>query len=566
MSVRGCALAAFGGLLLAMAGCGESPRLPPPPDLVLLGAELHGATPAGSDAFAVTAGRFSAIGDSAEIRALAGPDTEIVEAGGAAVLPGLIDGHVHIEGAFNLVRGVDLTGIADKRDWLARIAARAAELPEGAWLLGGRWDHSLSDGVLPTRAMLDSVVADRPVALADIDGHSLWLNSRALDIAGIAAASPVPPGGEIVLDPEDGTPTGILKEGAMRLVAPFLPDDADPEARRALLSETVAHMNSLGLTGAHNLTSLDRLDDWLALLEAGELNLRIWSGVGDFAPERAVAFKQRRRDLAEIAAPHEEERGPLLRLGYIKLFADGVLSTRTAALLEPYADRPDLRGTPFHEADELGALVNAAHEAGFPVAVHAIGDRAVRMVLDAFEASPIRPVLPDRVEHVELIDATDLSRFSARSITASMQPHHAVTTFHNYLEDRVGTARSELAYAWKSIADVDRDLIFGSDWPTAPLAPLAWLAAATERVSALGRGDGPWHGEQRLAFREALRAITLAPARAAGQEHAIGSIEVGKWADFVLLDRALGETPEDGIGDATIRATRLAGKEVWRAP
>jgi predicted amidohydrolase YtcJ len=554
------------GVLAAM-GCTTPPA--DPADLVVLSADVRTvdpATPRG-EALAVRDGRFVAVGSNREIRRLVGPDTEVIDAGGRAVLPGFIDGHTHLEGAFSLIQGVDLTGLAELDVWLERIATRHRELEPGVWLVGGRWDHSLIGGEFPTRAHLDAVAPDRPVALTDIDGHASWVNSLALERAGITADTPVPPGGAILLDPETGEPNGILLEGARARIADAMARDAppttlDPGVPHPDLPGTLALMSSRGVTGAFNMADPRRLDAYLTLLGEGELPVRIWFGASPGSPADVERFGERRDRLREEVAGTgaEARQGPMLELGFMKLMVDGVLSTHTALLLEPYADRPETRGEPFQSMEAFTALVAAARGAGFPVATHAIGDGAVRMVLDGYAAAGPPGPLPDRVEHMELVHPDDLPRFAGQGVVVSMQPHHAVTTFRNYLEERVGPGREEYAYAWKAALEAGAPLVLGSDWPTAPLPPLRQLWAATRRTSVLEPGSGPWHPEQALTFDEALRGYTLAPAEAAGWGEVLGSITPGKWADFVILEGGVDDL--EALRDMEVRATVLAGRVV----
>lgn len=533
-------------------------------DLIIVNADIRTADPQTSraQALAVTDGRFSAVGAAADIEALAGPDTQRIDAGGASIIPGLIDGHVHLTSGLDLVRGVNLYGVADKAEWLRMIADLDRKLPEGAWLLGGRWDNSLSGDPLPTKEELDAVVPDRPVLLRDVDGHSAWANSKALELAGIDASTQSPPDGVIVKDPETGEPTGILKEGASALVtgsqAYRTGAAMDDGERRDALADTLRYANSLGLTGAHDMSGLATFDDYVALYEDGRLPLRIWYGL--FASDDDIAR------IGEIAERRglREDNGPRLDLGYIKTMIDGVLSTYTAVLYEPYADKPGETGLPMMDQETLNTIVAKANGAGFPVAIHAIGDKAVAMSLDAFAASPDKPSLPNRIEHIEMIAEEDLQRFAAEGVLASMHPHHAVTTFHNYLTDRIGAEREDYAYAWNALAGAGATLVFGSDWPTAPLSPFEQLWSATFRISALGKNPDPWKPENAVSFDAALFAYTQAPADAAGWGAEVGSIAQGKWADFVILDAPLGDPVTQDLKTMTVRATYLAGEPVYQ--
>ena len=548
------------------AACGGPPE-GDPADLVARGGVIHtsDAERPVAEAFAVQGGRFVFVGDSSGIESWIGEATEVIELDGRAAIPGLIDGHLHLESGLSLVRGVDLTGIADRDEWTRRIAARAAELGPGAWIVGGRWDHTLSGGEFPSVEDLDPVTPDNPVALSDIDGHTTWVNSLALEIAGVGAATPDPPGGRI-LRYASGEPTGILLETAGGLVRDHVPPLSGDEEREAM-RQTFATAARLGLTGVHTMAGLDRVPEYVEFATAGQLPLRVWYGVvgaADQTRELAAVRDDARSALATLTA----ERGPRFEVGYAKLMADGVLSARTAALLAPYTDAPDESGFMVTEFQDLADSVTRIHAAGFPVAIHAIGDRAVRSSLDAFETAAGRippPKLADRIEHIEVLDPEDAPRFEQIGVLASFNPHHCITGIDIYNTDRLGEGRAAWSFAWGAARDAGATLVFGSDWATAPLDPLRQLYAATVREKPSGGPPGGWHPEQRVSWREALTAYTLAPAAASGWEDEIGSIEVGKWADFVVLSGPVPDPPDRSILDLRVVSTWLGGVATHRA-
>ena len=557
---------AWSAALLLAAACGGAPE-GAPADLVVRGGAIH-TSDAGNpsaEALAVRDGRFVFVGDSRNAGRWIGEATEVIELGGRAVVPGLIDGHVHLESGLSLVRGVDLTGIADRAEWARRIAARAAELGPGAWIVGGRWDHTLSGGAFPSVEDLDPVTPENPVLLSDIDGHTAWANSLALEIAGVDAATPDPPGGRI-LRYASGDPTGILLETAGGLVADHVPP-LSAEEEREIMRQTFQNAARLGLTGVHTMAGPERIPEYVAFAADGGLPLRVWygaSGSADRVEELAAARDEARSALAAVTAA----RGPAFEVGYAKLVADGVLSARTAALLAPYADAPDDSGFMVTEYEDLAASVTRFHEAGIPVAIHAIGDRAVRASLDAFEAAAERgprPEVADRIEHIEVLDPEDAPRFRELGVLASFNPHHCITGIDVYNTDRLGEARAAWSFAWAAARDAGATLVFGSDWATAPLDPLRQLYAATVREKPSGGPPGGWHPEQRVSWREALTAYTLAPAAASGWDDEIGSIEVGKWADFVVLSGAVPDPPDRSLLDLRVDSTWLGGAPTYRA-
>jgi hypothetical protein len=267
-----------------------------------------------------------------------------------------------------------------------------------------------------------------------------------------------------------------------------------------------------------------------------------------------------------VQASDKAARGPMLAPGYVKFWIDGVLSSRTAVMLEPYSDEPGERGLPTMVESEVLRLVRAANAANFPVAIHAIGDGAVRTSLNVFAQAGVVMPLQNRIEHIEVLHADDLDRFANENVIASVNPHHAVTTFNNYLTERIGEAREDLAYPYGRLSASQADLVLGSDWPTAPLAPLTQIWAATFRESALGLGEGPWHPENALTLDQALYAYTQAGADAAGWGDEVGSISVGKWADFVILNGVI-ETPVQAeIQEMNVRSTYVAGARVFELP
>jgi len=534
-----------------------------PADLVVVNADVRtvDAQRPMAQAFAVAGGRFVAIGRNEDIEVFAGPATRRVDAAGATIVPGFIDGHTHLASGGDLISGVDLFDIPDKATWLARVADRVAELAPGEWVLGGRWDYTLREGEYPTRWDLDAVAPDNPVALRDIDGHSVWVNSTALELAGITANREVPAGGEIALDLQTGTPTGILKESAMSLLQDAAGYRAAREAAREALPQTLDYASSLGITGIHEMGGLDVLARYRALAAAGGLPLRVWygvTGVRDQATADAVLARR------ETDGWVSRESGPLLAVGYLKHSIDGVLSTHTAALVEPYTDLPEVTGTPFHSQRELDALVRLGSERGLPTAIHAIGDQGVRMALQAFETAG-GTGLSHRIEHIELVRPADVARFRALGVMASMQPNHGAGVIGKYITERVG-ARDVDAYVWRDFVRAGVPLIFGSDWPTAPLAPLGQIADAVYRESPYGLHEGPWYPDQALSFDEALHAYTRGAADATDWGAEIGAIAPGRWADFVVLDGPLATIPGPELRLRKVAATYLAGRQVYPPP
>ena len=542
-------------------------------DLIVINGDVYTVDPDAPrvQAFAVEGGKFTAVGSNVEIRALADSDTRVIDASGNSVTPGFIDGHSHVSGNSPAVAGVDISYIADKDEWLQLIAEADERMPAGEWMTGGYWDHTLSDGEYPTREMLDGIVPDRPILLNHIDGHYSWANSLALEMAGVTAETEVPAGGEIVIDAASGEATGILLEGAQGLVRRIIPERSN-EQRREGLAAMEKYANSFGITGLHQMGGLD---DYLYIVENGDPTLRIWygergprgtSGTINDAVEDIQSLKARTSARVE-ATGKEKDIGPLLNVGFVKLMNDGVLSAHTAVLMDGYTDREGWRGEYITDPQDLALQVEALTAAGLPVAIHSIGDAAVHASLDAFEAARDNAVpFPNRIEHIELVHPDDVVRFKELGVVASMQPNHGTNSIA-YVPERVGASRENRAYVWKSMLRAGVPLVFGADYATSPLNALIQMGDAMFRVSPFGFNDGkPWHPEQSVSFEEALHAYTQAGANLTPWRDEIGSIAVGKWADFVILDGKVPVPVNDTFGQLAVEATYFAGREVYAKP
>ena len=570
LALRVCACV----LALLVSACSEQPDAvdeAPGPDLIVINADVRtvDSTMPNAEAFAVSEGKFIAVGSSGEIQELARDNTEVIDASDVTVIPGLIDGHTHLVGGSGLAVGVDLSKIQNKNEWLRIVRDKAQSLPEGSWILGGAWDHNLSDGILPTKEMLDNVAPENPVLLRDIDGHTSWANSLAIELAGITVDSPVPPGGKIMVDNESGEPSGIFKEGAAGLFR-GAPGMAEATDTRAGIKAAVTLANSFGITAVHDMSG--NFDAFLSVLDDGDLTVRVWQGTrppragdgsaSDVYAEMAAEREQIRQHVA--GNPHTESMGTLFDIGYTKLIVDGVLSTYTALMKAPFSDVPDAVAEPRVSREQLNAMIAAAHDNGFPVAVHAIGDEGVSWVLDGFTESPTPPgVLGDRIEHIEVVTPDDVGRFESLGITASMQPHHATCCVGNYVIDRIGRDRLPNAYVWRQMLDSNVELVLGSDWPTSPFNPLIQMADTIHRETKIDGVIRPWDVGNSLTFEEALYGYTQAGANMTSWSDEIGSITVGKWADFVILDERLPPDIDRSLENRQVTATYLAGKRVY---
>ena len=475
---------------------------------------------------AIGGGRILAVGEpDDDLDDWNGPATRVIELAGAAVVPGFVDAHMHF-GHFALARQqVDLDAALTLEDGLALVRAEAHRPAAGSWLQGRGWDRNRW-GRLPTRADLDAVAGGRAVALSSHDGHALWLSSAALAAAGITRETADPVGGVIEREPT-GEPSGVLFENALDLVRAQIPEPSQRELQDAIRS-ALRVAAAAGLTGIHNFEDARTRRVFQALEAQGDLTLRVYHGV-----PRGELANAREREL------HSGAGSEWLRVGPVKLFADGSLGSRTAWLLAAYEGRvdDDYRGVATLGADELAADLRTAADAGLDIAVHAIGDAAVRRVLDVFEQTraayaPLRQRLL-RVEHAQLVDPDDVPRFGKLGVIASMQPIHA-TADRQAAEVHWGD-RSRHAYAWRELLSAGAVLAFGTDAPVEHIEPLLSLYAATTRRDPSGSPVEAWYPDQCLGLEEALWAYTRGAAMAERAAARRGSLAAGMDADLVAL-------------------------------
>jgi predicted amidohydrolase YtcJ len=477
---------------------------------------------------------------------------------GATMLPGLIDAHGHILEMGTAMTDIDLVGTGSLAEAQARVSAYARAHPDSQWLLGRGWNQVIWKlGRFPLAAELDAASAGRPAVLERIDGHAKWVNTAALHAAGITRATPDPQGGRIEHD-SAGNPSGVLVDNAMDLVDKVTPPRSDEEMREALRA-ALAHMRSVGLTSAGDADSSGRaIALFREFADKGQLTTRIYAMIGDTGADFRSLSKQ----------------GPLIGYGAdfltvraVKLFADGALGSRGAAMLEPYSDAPGQRGLLFMSDQDMEKKIETGLKAGYQVNVHAIGDAANRQVLDGFEAA-YKVVggreLRNRIEHAQIVAPTDIPRFKQLDLIASMQPTHA-TSDMNMAENRIGKERLKGAYAWRTFLDQGTRIAGGSDFPVESDNPFFGLYSAVTRADHDGKPPGGWHPEQAMTLTEAFRAFTLDAAYAQHQEKTVGSLEPGKWADFILIDRDLFQIPALDIWKIQVRSTWVAGKQVYSA-
>lgn len=477
-----------------------------------------------------------------------------IDGGGSFVLPGLTDAHAHLYNQGLLAISLDLTGVPSLDAAVQRIDEYASERRAG-WVLGRGWNQVLwPTREFPTAADIDAVVTERPVWLRRIDGHAGWANSTALQIAGVDDKTPDPVGGKIIRD-TNGHATGVLVDRAMALVQKHVPAADRTDIRQAYLL-AIESLLELGLTGVHDAgINKTEAEVYLSMADNDELDMRIYamlSGAGANLAAFDVPIRHYGDDKLDIAA--------------VKLYADGALGSRGAAMLEPYDDDDENRGLPFWTQEQLDGFVQIANAKGFQVGIHAIGDLGNRMALDAFErAQDGRPSpLRNRIEHAQIITLDDIPRFAELGVIASMQPTHA-TSDMNMAEDRIGTQRIKGGYAWRRLLDSGAMIASGSDFPVELPNPFHGLHAAVTRQDRSDLPEDGWYRNQAMTRAEALYSFTLAAAYAAHQEERLGSLEPGKWADFILLDRDFFTIPVSDIDDIQVRQTWVGGKLVYDA-
>lgn len=528
-------------------------------DLILFNAQIYtvDTQQPWAEAVAVQNGRFLAVGSNEDILSLAGARTEKIDANGRLVLPGFIDAHVHFLQYAIRQQQVSLFGVHAFPDVLRRVQTAVSQAQPGQWILGWGWDELHWD-TSPLAAHLDAIAPHHPVALARMDMHTWWVNSNALRLAGITAETPDPPQSKLERD-ENGRPNGILREWqAVELVEKHIPTP-DATTLERWLRVAISDAHRFGLTGIHD-QRIEREGQqsfrlWQSLRRQNQLDLRVHMNIAaDFINEAAVLGLQ---------PGFGDDR---LWVGHVKAFADGTMGSRTAYMLAPFTGEPTNTGVVVTSADDLWQLAVTAADASFSLSVHAIGDRAVREVLDVLSeretADSVHPLpLPHRIEHVQLIHPDDLPRLAQHHIFASVQPVHLLTDWPT--ADRVWGSRARYAYAFRALLDQGTRLAFGSDAPVAPLNPWLGVYAAVSRQDEQGHPADGWYAQERLTLPEIIHAYTLGPAHLSGRQAVQGSVTPGKWADLIMLSQNLFTMPVPDIPAVTVALTLFAGKVVY---
>lgn len=535
-------------------------------DLVLTNGRIYtvdNARPHAS-ALAVRGGRILFVGSDAEARVLAGPFAQVIDLHGATVVPGIVDAHAHLLGLGNKLQRVDLVGSKSYDEVVSRVKAWSKDVKPGAWIQGRGWDQNLwPTKQFPTHEALSRAFPNNPVVLTRIDGHAVLANAKAMELARVTAATADPSGGRIVKLPS-GAPSGVFVDNANDLIERAIPAASRADDRKAILA-AIAEANKMGLTGIHDAgESAETIGIFEELAKAGNYSLRNYVMLSDPGEPGSPAA---------LSNPYIQ-RGPQsalydghLWIRAIKLYADGALGSRGAALLAPYSDEPSNSGLLLSKPEHIEAWAETALRRGFQVNVHAIGDRGNRIVLDAFEAALKKVPKADhrfRIEHAQVISPQDIPRFAMLGVIPSMQATHQ-TSDMRWAQDRVGPQRIRGAYAWRSLLNTGVIVPNGTDFPVEQVNPLLTFHAAVTRQDPSNLPARGWYPDQKMTREEALQSMTIWPAYAGFQESILGSLTPGKYADFVILDRDIMRVPDSEILGTRVVSTWIGGKRVYEA-
>ena len=526
--------------------------------LVIVNARVYTVDPSRPDAQAIAArgDRLIVVGSNADALAVRGPQTEVIDAGGRAVIPGLHDAHGHMLGLGQSLQDVDLRGTTSARAVVDAVRARALTVPKGQWVVGRGWDQNdWPEATWPTAADLDAAVPDHPVYLSRVDGHAAWVNGAAMRAAALTAAVTDPDGGRVIRT-SAGEPTGVLVDTAMSLVARHIPaDDVARHREQLRLADDLAAR--LGLTMVHDAgVGWDDAAMYRAVADEGALKTRLY------------VMLRPPRDGETLPPPLIGHASHLLTVRAVKLAADGALGSRGAALHDPYSDEPTTNGLLVTPPDRLYAQALASVRAGYQPCIHAIGDRANTAVLDLFERLqrevPGSRSLRMRDEHAQILRPADIPRFAALEVIASVQSTHA-TSDMPWVADRIGEIRTrEGAYMWQALRRSGARLANGSDFPVEEPNPMFGFYAAITRQDREGRPPGGWMPDQRLTRTEALHSFTAGAAYAAHLEHDLGILRAGMLADLLVLSDDIMQVPAAQVLSARPLVTIRGGQVTYR--
>ena len=535
-----------------------------PVDLIVINGRVYaGEGDELAEAVAVRGNKVIRVGNNREIQRLRRAQTTVIDAKGGAVLPGFNDAHAHlVSGGLSLdqVKLDDAKTVDEIKDTI-RVWAEAH--PERQWITGRGWYYQPFNGAMPTRQMLDALVPDRPAYLVAYDGHTGWANTAALKAAGITRATKNPAGGAIIRDPR-GEPTGALKETAMALMSKVAPQPTE-EDRLAAIGAAIDEAHRLGITSVQDAggpaTDLELYD---RLRKRNQLTLRVYQALRADASLTEAGLEE----LEQIRTRFADD--PMLKTGAVKLVADGVIEAHTAAMLEPYANR-SIKGEARFTAERMNAVVDMLDRRGWQVMTHAIGDAAVRMTLDAYEAAAVKNPRPERgrrhrIEHIETIDPADIARFGKLGVIASFQPVHGTPspTPGDVWSTNIGEERASRGWLWNSIAKTRGPLAFGSDWPVMTFDPLSGLHVAVTRTTPDGLPKGGWIPAERLPLRQAIQVYTRDGAWASFDEQRKGTLARDMLADIVVLSDDIFSAPPARLTTTEVAVTIADGKVVYR--
>lgn len=540
------------GILLLNVTCGIQNNA----DLILFNGKIFTVDEANpwAEACAIKDGTFLAVGHSDSMDSYAGKNTEKINLKGRLVLPGFNDAHVHFsDGGFYLL-GIELRDARDEQDFAQKVKHYVGTINKGEWITGGNWDHEAWPSQKhPTKELIDSITKDNPVFVQRLDGHIALANSLALKKAGITKDTPNPQGGEIAKDPKTGEPTGILKDAAQSLVYSVIPDNTKDQVKKAIIA-AMKHANKFGVTSIQDNSSAMDYEIYQELLKKNELTVRVnaWRPIDLY------------KDFAEkgISPSHGND---MLRLGTMKVFVDGSMGAGTALFFEPYSDDPSTSGLPIYPEQELYDLIKKADATGLQIAAHAIGDKANAWILNAFEQAFAENGMRQarhRIEHSQVVLPADIQRFRDLGIIASIQPSHCIDDMR-WAEKRIGD-RVKHSYLFNSFVKAGVHIAFGTDWAVEPLNPMLGLYAAVTREFPEGGPEGGWFPDERISLAQAIEFYTLGAAYAEFQEEVKGSIEPGKLADVVVLNKNLFEISPREILSTKVDLTILGGKIVFK--
>ncbi len=528
-------------------------------DLVVTNARIYtaDANRPQAQALAVREGRIVFVGSARGAEALTGPRTERLDLTGRTVIPGMVDAHAHLLGLGQALRRVDLVGTRTYDEVIARVAQRARTARPGEWIQGRGWDQNdWPDTRFPTHAALSRAVPNHPVYLTRVDGHAALVNAKALELAGVTAATPDPEGGRF-LRHANGSPTGVLIDRAQGVVGRVIPPTSRAELREATLA-AIAEANRWGLTGIHDAgVGPDGIEVYEELAKEGRYDLRNYVMIRSDDSTLERFFRR---------GPQSALHGGRLWMRAVKISADGALGSRGAALLEPYADESGNTGLITTPPERIRRVAVRALQSGFQLNVHAIGDRANRVVLDQFAAALREVPVADhrfRIEHAQILSYQDIPRFAQLDVIPSMQGSHQSSDMY-WVPNRLGWSRSQGAYAWRSLLNTGVVIPNGSDFPVEAVNPLISFHAFVTRQDAAGFPAGGWFPAERTTREEALLSMTLWPAYAAFMEHESGSLTAGKYADFVVLDQDIMTVAPEDLPKTGVVLTVLGGRAVYR--